>query len=68
MSVSFFLNVAIGGAVGPTAVAMASEHLFGGESGLGPAIALTVAVSYGTAIAALIAANLNKCKGMSTLQ
>jgi len=29
--------------------------LFGGESGLGPAIALTVALSYGTAIVALIA-------------
>lgn len=56
MSISFFLNVAVGGAVGPTAVAMASEHLFGGDSGLGPAIALTVAVSYGTAIVALIAA------------
>ena len=56
MSISFFLNVAIGGAVGPTAVAMASDHLFGGESGLGPAIAVTVAVFYGAAIVALIAA------------
>ena len=56
MSISFFLNVAIGGAVGPTAVAMASDHLFGGESGLGPAIAVTVAVFYGVAIVALIAA------------
>ena len=56
MSISFFLNVAIGGAVGPTAVAMASDHLFGGESGLGPAIAVTVAVFYGIAIVALIAA------------
>ena len=55
MSISFFLNVAVGGAVGPTAVAMFSEQLFGGESGLGPAIALTVALSYGTAIVALIA-------------
>jgi MFS family permease len=56
MSISFFLNVAIGGAVGPTAVAMASEHLFGGESGLGPAIAVTVAVFYGAAIIALLVA------------
>jgi len=56
MSISFFLNVAIGGAVGPTAVAMFSEHVFGGEAGLGPAIAVTVAVSYGSAIVALIAA------------
>jgi MFS family permease len=56
MSISFFLNVAIGGAVGPTAVAMASDHLFGGESGLGPAIAVTVAVFYGSAVVVLIAA------------
>jgi len=56
MSISFFLNVAVGGAVGPTAVAMFSEHVFGGEAGLGPAIAVTVAVSYASAIVALIAA------------
>ena len=56
MSISFFLNVAIGGAVGPMAVTTASNHLFGGESGLGPAIAVTVAVFYGIAIVALIAA------------
>lgn len=56
MSISFFLNVAVGGAVGPTAVAMFSQQLFGGEAGLGPAIAVTVAVSYGSAIVALIAA------------
>jgi len=56
MSISFFLNVAVGGAVGPTAVAVASERLFGGEAGLGPALAVTVAVFYGTAIVALIAA------------
>ncbi len=56
MSISFFLNVAVGGAVGPSAVSMFSERLFGGESGLGPAIATTVALSYGTAILALIAA------------
>lgn len=55
MSISFFLNVAIGGAVGPSAVTLFSEHLFGGDSGLGPAIATTVALSYGTAIVALIA-------------
>jgi MFS family permease len=56
MSISFFLNVAVGGAVGPTAVAMFSEHVFGGEARLGPAIAVTVALSYGSAIVALIAA------------
>ena len=56
MSISFFLNVAVGGAVGPTAVALASDHVFGAEAGLGPAIAVTVAVAYGTAIVALLAA------------
>ena len=55
MSISFFLNVAVGGAVGPTAVAMASDRIFGAEAGLGPAIAVTVAISYGAAIVALIA-------------
>ena len=56
MSISFFLNVAVGGAVGPTAVAMTSDRVFGAEAGLGPAIAVTVAISYGAAIIALIAA------------
>ena len=56
MSISFFLNVAVGGAVGPYAVALASEHVFGSEAGLGPALAVTVAVAYGAAIVALLAA------------
>jgi MFS family permease len=56
MSISFFLNVAVGGAVGPTAVALASEHVFGSEAGLGPAISVTVAGAYGLAIVALLAA------------
>jgi len=67
------------GAVGPTAVAMASEHLLRREAGLGPAIAITIAVSYGTAIVALVAAlskfrprdlprNLYKCKAARTIQ
>jgi hypothetical protein len=34
---------------------MFSEQLFGGAAWLGPAIAITVALSYGTAIVALIA-------------
>jgi MFS family permease len=56
MSISFFLNVAVGGAVGPYAVALASEHVFGSEAGLGPSIAVIVAVAYGAAIVALLAA------------
>jgi MFS family permease len=56
MSVSFFLNVALGASIGPSAVAVASAHVFGAAAGLGPAIALTVAAGYGLAIIALVAA------------
>jgi MFS family permease len=56
MSISFFLNVAVGGAVGPTAVALASDHVFGSEAGLGPALSMTVAVSYGLAVVTLLVA------------
>ena len=55
MAISFFLNVAIGAGVGPTAVAMASDRLFGANAGLGPAITLTVALSYGLAAITLLA-------------
>jgi MFS family permease len=54
MSISFFLNVAVGGAVGPTAVAKASEHVFGSAAGLGPPLSATVAIAYGLAIVALL--------------
>jgi MFS family permease len=60
MSISFFLNVAVGGAVGPTAVAVASDRIFGAEAGLGPAIAMTVAIFYGAAIVALIATRTSR--------
>jgi MFS family permease len=56
MSISFFLNVAVGGAVGPTAVALASDYVFGADAGLGPALAVTAAVAYGLAAATLLAA------------
>ena len=45
MSISFFLNVAIGGGVGPTAVALAKDHVFG-PAGLAPAIAATIIGGY----------------------
>ncbi len=52
MSVSFFLNVAIGAGAGPTLVTLAAAHLFAAQ-GLGPALTLTVAAGYGlTAFAA----------------
>ena len=58
MAISFFLNVAIGASAGPSAVTAASEHLFGGPAGLGPALTLTVASGYGLAAATLIASLL----------
>lgn len=56
MAISFFLNVALGAGLGPTAVALASDHVFGAHAGLGPAITLTVVGGYGIAVAALLAA------------
>jgi MFS family permease len=56
MAISFFLNVALGAGLGPTAVALASAHVFGANAGLGPAITLTVAAGYAVAIGALLVA------------
>jgi MFS family permease len=55
MAISFFLNVALGAGLGPTAVTAASESIFGAAAGLGPAITLTVAGSYGLAVLTLLA-------------
>jgi MFS family permease len=69
MAISFFLNVALGAGLGPTAVALASDHVFGANAGLGPAITLTVAAGYGTAIAALLAAlSLFRTRAAATAQ
>jgi MFS family permease len=56
MSMSFFLNVALGAGLGPTAVALAGEHVFGAKQGLGPPLVLTVAGGYLVALVALWAA------------
>jgi MFS family permease len=56
MSMSFFLNVALGAGLGPTAVAIAGAHVFAAKAGLGPPLVLTVAVGYLIALAALCAA------------
>jgi MFS family permease len=56
MSMSFFLNVALGAGLGPTAVAVAGAHVFAANSGLGPPIVFTVALGYLVALAALWAA------------
>jgi MFS family permease len=61
MAISFFLNVAIGAGAGPTAVAFASDHLFGANVGLGPAITLTVGVSYAI-VAVTLLGTLWKCQ------
>jgi MFS family permease len=53
MSVSFFLNVAIGASLGPTSVALISDRLFGSVAGLGPAIATTAGAGYLLAALAL---------------
>jgi MFS family permease len=53
MSMSFFLNVALGAGLGPTAVALAGEHVFSAKQGLGPPLALSVAGGYLVALIAL---------------
>jgi len=56
MAISFFLNVAIGAGLGPTAVALAGQHVVGEAAGLGPAISFTVIACYVAAGLALIPA------------
>jgi MFS family permease len=56
MSMSFFLNVALGAGLGPTAVAVAGAHIFAAKAGLGPPIVLTVAAGYLVVLAAVCAA------------
>jgi MFS family permease len=55
MAISFFLNVALGAGLGPSAVTAASDYVFGAAAGLGPAITLTVAAGYAIAAAAALA-------------
>jgi len=56
MSMSFFLNVALGAGLGPTAVALAGAHVFAAKAGLGPPIVLTATAGYLVALIALAAA------------
>ena len=49
MAVSFFLSVALGAGLGPTAIALSSSRLFGAAAGLGPAIALTAGSAFALA-------------------
>ncbi len=54
MAVSFFLNVALGAGLGPTAVVVSGQLLFGESAGLGPAIAFTMASSCAVAAASAL--------------
>jgi hypothetical protein len=56
MAISFFLNVAIGGGLGPTAVSLAAAQVFGESAGLGPPLSATVIVGYAMAIIAALVA------------
>jgi MFS family permease len=52
MSIAFFLNVALGAGLGPTAVALANTHLFAAKMGLGPPLVSTAIFGYAVSIAA----------------
>jgi len=58
MSISFFLNVALGAGVGPTAVSLAASKLFGLSAGLAPPIVFVACAGYGTVLTALALARL----------
>src|SRR6202042_685763 len=53
MAISFFLNVALGAGLGPTAVAVAGAHVFSAKAGLGAPLVLAVAAGYLIALAAV---------------
>jgi MFS family permease len=56
MSISFFLNVALGAGVGPTAVSLAGSKLFGLSAGLAPPIVFVACAGYCTVLVALVIA------------
>ncbi len=58
MSLSFFLDVALGAGLGHTAVALAASHVFGPARGLGAPIAMTAAGGYLVALLGVGAALL----------
>jgi hypothetical protein len=58
MSISFFLNVALGAGLGPTAVALANTYLFPPTAGLGPetlgkGIVFTILAGYAIVVATI---------------
>jgi MFS family permease len=65
MAISFFLNVALGAGLGPTAVVLAGQTLFGAAAGLGPAIAVTMAVAAAAAAAsAFVSLRMTAVRGV----
>jgi MFS family permease len=62
MSISFFLNVALGAGVGPTAVSLTASKLFSPSAGLGPPIVFVACAGYATVLAALALARLFSAK------
>ncbi len=52
MAIAFFLNVALGAGLGPTAVALVTTHVFGPKLGLGPPIIATVIFGFCISFAA----------------
>jgi MFS family permease len=56
MSIAFFLNVALGAGLGPTAVALANTHVFRPSIGLGPPIVATAIFGYAISCIAQAAA------------
>jgi MFS family permease len=54
LAISFFFNVAVGGAIGPAAVPLAATYLFGEARGLGPPIVLTAVGGYTIVLLALL--------------
>lgn len=62
MSIAFFLNVALGAGLGPSAVTLARDVLFANKAGLGTSLAVIVIVGYLISVAALSTALIASAK------
>jgi MFS family permease len=66
MSISFFLNVAVGAGVGPTAVALSGTYIFGEQAGLGPPLSFTAIAGYLVVIVTILFAQMKLKNGIRT--
>jgi hypothetical protein len=66
MAISFFLNVAVGAGIGPTAVALSGTYIFGEQAGLGPPISLTAIAGYLVVIMTILFAKMKLKNGIRT--